>query len=684
MAGRIQTMILTPRPTQTPSFRPAAKFPATRTAAYSTRSVLFNGSRSISSPLRIRANQRPDQIDDNASGGAKTLGKSLLKFADNNFLSTSTYWWMSGLANPTVGCLADKYYLSKFSTFAIFITSGLTLRNGEIGDAIEAWPVGVFGICSILLFTPFLSKIILQIQLQPQEFVTGLAIFCCMPTTLSSGVALTQLAGGNSALALAMTVVSNLLGILIVPFSISRFIAAGIGVSVPTKELFRSLVITLLIPLILGKVFRESFKGLADYVDRNRKLFSKMNAIFLSLAPFIQVSRSRSMLLMVKPSVFLVAVGMGVYVFRPYFSFPFVQYFCISSSYLLMLSRYKASQTVSGTNQLASAKKKNATAYVLVASQKTLPVMVAVVEQLGGAFGESGLLVLPCVAAHLNQIIMDSFLVNFWLRKDLASKSAKEITAALFFGLAIWAYQATNPPPPKICGTPGGPPITAPRVKLRDGRHLAYKEQGVSRETAKSKIVYVHGFASTRHDTVSVANLSPEVVQELGLYFVSFDRPGYGESDPDPNRSPESIALDIEELADHLGLGSKFHVMGFSMGGQVVWGCLKYIPHRLAGATLIAPVVNYWWPGFPANLSTEAYYQQPPQDQWTLRVAHHAPWLTYWWNTQKWFPASAVAAQKPEVFSRQDLETAFHGYRRRKGQQATSNNASTNNSARRI
>ncbi|GKU91552.1 hypothetical protein SLEP1_g5413 [Rubroshorea leprosula] len=51
--------------------------------------------------------------------------------------------------------------------------------------------------------------------------------------------------------------------------------------------------------------------------------------------------------------------------------------------------------------------------------------MVAVVEQLGGAFGESGLLVLPCVAAHLLQIIMDSFLVNFWLRKDLSSNSVK-------------------------------------------------------------------------------------------------------------------------------------------------------------------------------------------------------------------------------------------------------------------
>lgn len=84
----------------------------------------------------------------------------------------------------------------------------------------------------------------------------------------------------------------------------------------------------------------------------------------------------------------------------------------------------------------------------------------------------------------------------------------KEIRAVLLFGLAVWVYQATNPPPPKICGTAGGPPITAPRIKLRDGRYLAYKEHGVSRETAKYKIIYVHGFASMRHHTMSVAKLS--------------------------------------------------------------------------------------------------------------------------------------------------------------------------------
>lgn len=62
--------------------------------------------------------------------------------------------------------------------------------------------------------------------------------------------------------------------------------------------------------------------------------------------------------------------------------------------------------------------------------------------------------------------------------------------------------------------------------------------------------------------------------------MVTFDRPGYGESDPDPKRTIKSLALDMEELADKLELGDKFYVIGYSMGQQGAWGSLKYIPHR--------------------------------------------------------------------------------------------------------
>ncbi|XP_057801990.1 uncharacterized protein LOC131017282 [Salvia miltiorrhiza] len=224
-------------------------------------------------------------------------------------------------------------------------------------------------------------------------------------------------------------------------------------------------------------------------------------------------------------------------------------------------------------------------------------------------------------------------------------------------GLVAWAYQATRPPPPKTSGSKDGPPVTAPRIQLKDGRYLAYKESGVPKDVAKHKIVFVHGFANCRlHVAALNANLSPDMVESRGIYIVSFDRPGYGESSPHPNRTVKSLAFDIEELADQLGLGPKFYVVGYSMGGQVVWSCLKYIPHRLAGAALLTPVVNYWWPGFPSHLSRQAYNKQFIQDQWALRVAHYMPWLTYWWNTQKLFPSSSVIAAHPDIFTNPDKQ----------------------------
>ncbi|XP_023767640.1 probable sodium/metabolite cotransporter BASS4, chloroplastic isoform X2 [Lactuca sativa] len=335
--------------------------------------------RSVRRTLIIRNHANSDQVQGNGGPNPNesprksgflsfpVLAEPLLSFASSNFLPLALIGGVAlGLANPGPGCLAHRYQLSIVSTFGIFVISGLRLRSEDIGAAAEAWPVGLFGLASILLFTPLLSKIILQLRFQPQEFVTGLALFSCMPTTLSSGVALTRLAGGNCALALAMTVASSLLAIMM--------------------------------------AFRESFKGLAEFVDNNNQLLSVLSVILLSLVPWIQVSRSRPLLVMVKPEAFLVAVMMGALLHLILLGFNATSIRCLCA--------------VSGGSKSIFAKKKNSTALLLIASQKALPVLVAVVDQLGGTFGEPGLLIIPCVAAHLNQIIMDSFLITFWNKKD--------------------------------------------------------------------------------------------------------------------------------------------------------------------------------------------------------------------------------------------------------------------------
>lgn len=81
--------------------------------------------------------------------------------------------------------------------------------------------------------------------------------------------------------------------------------------------------------------------------------------------------------------------------------------------------------------------------------------------------------------------------------------------AAMLGSLAGWLSRTVQPqpPPPRVCGTEGGPPVTAPRLRLRDGRHLAYCESGVPRDQARFKVVFSHGFTGSREDSVRASQV---------------------------------------------------------------------------------------------------------------------------------------------------------------------------------
>ena len=101
----------------------------------------------------------------------------------------------------------------------------------------------------------------------------------------------------------------------------------------------------------------------------------------------------------------------------------------------------------------------------------------------------AGVLRLICVACAID-----------WLSRTRGAPAA--LVAVMAAALAAWRLaNAVRPPPPTPCGTPGGPPVTAPRARMRDGRYLAYAESGVSRDAARFKVVYSHGFSGGRMDS---------------------------------------------------------------------------------------------------------------------------------------------------------------------------------------
>eukprot|EP00250_Pteridium_aquilinum_P029666 c39927_g1_i1 orf=1-1008(-) len=139
-------------------------------------------------------------------------------------------------------------------------------------------------------------------------------------------------------------------------------------------------------------------------------------------------------------------------------------------------------------------------------------------------------------------------------------------------------------------------PDDAPRfVTLPDGRRISYLEMGCSQPEARRSLVVLHGLGSSR--LAAMPGVSEEMLQGYGVRLVSPDRPGYGQSDPDPSMTLESFSSDLEHILDALHLGTKVFLLGYSCGGAYCYAAARFIPHRIAAIALWCPIGCYQWKG---------------------------------------------------------------------------------------
>jgi pimeloyl-ACP methyl ester carboxylesterase len=127
-------------------------------------------------------------------------------------------------------------------------------------------------------------------------------------------------------------------------------------------------------------------------------------------------------------------------------------------------------------------------------------------------------------------------------------------------------------------------------ITLSDGRSLAYEIYGNRDGTP---LVFHHGVPGSR----VLGTLLSETACEQNVRVIAPTRPGYGASDPDPDRTIDTWADDCVTLADHLSLES-FAVVGFSGGGPFVLRVAESVPNRVTIVGLIGGLV----PGSDAGL----------------------------------------------------------------------------------
>lgn len=295
--------------------------------------------------------------------------------------------------------------MAPYSTAATFFISGLTLRADEARQALQCPLAMIYGLGSVLFLTSSLAPVVLRLPFLPQEAAIGLAVFCCMPTTLSTGVVLTQAVRGNAAVALLLTVTSNLLSVLSVPLLLQCALGPAAGAvagSFSPVAIARSLAWSVLCPLLAGIAYQILVPGVKKWRAENRRTLSYITASLLAFIPWMQISRASASKLPISPQL-LVAISLAG--------------FALHLVYLAINTSLTSRMRFISTDQTADRGVRRAV--ILCTSQKTLPIAIAVLAQLAPGLGPgAAYAALSCVAAHLIQTVFDSGLVSFWLKQD--------------------------------------------------------------------------------------------------------------------------------------------------------------------------------------------------------------------------------------------------------------------------
>lgn len=176
----------------------------------------------------------------------------------------------------------------------IFALQGMALPTSALAQGASRWRLHLLVQAFTFVGFPLIG---LALDLAAGRFLSpdlrlGFLFLCVLPSTVSSSVVLTQLAGGNTVGAVFNAALSNVIGVFVTPLWIAWLAQAG-GGPADLAAVLRKVVVLLVVPLALGQLLRWRLR---PWIDARRKLLGNLSGaliLYLVFAAFCESVNQR-------------------------------------------------------------------------------------------------------------------------------------------------------------------------------------------------------------------------------------------------------------------------------------------------------------------------------------------------------------------------------------------------------
>ena len=299
--------------------------------------------------------------------------------------------WVMPEAGATGGWLRSEI-TTRVGVAVIFLLQGLTLASSALRSGAMQWRLHLLVQSFTFVLFPLLgiaTDAWVGSRLPP-DLRLGFLYLCVLPSTISTSVVLTTIAGGNTAGAIFNAVLSNLLGVFLTPLWMAWLMKVS-GRAQPLGPVIVEIVLLLLVPLALGQIVRLA-RPIREWADGRKLIFGNVSSaivLFIVFAVFANSVQQRVWSNYAAEVTTITLVGVaGIFV-----------------TAMIAVEALARVQRLSRADKIAA---------LFCAPQKTMASGVPMAKIIFGAHPGLGLILLPIIFYHTLQLVVCGLLASRW------------------------------------------------------------------------------------------------------------------------------------------------------------------------------------------------------------------------------------------------------------------------------